>query len=584
MPPPTPLRPLLRAALWLGAGAGCLEVAARAASWQGHGFLDQLRWLGLGVLQNQAVALLGLGLWWVLRRGPPLGFAVAGLIALHAGLWYRYERALNLPAADPRVWVGLLGVVAAALLLGRALARGSWVRPGVGAALAGVGFWLALLRGVPPGPAEGEGWSVLLITLDTTRPDRMGAYGGPAPTPHAARLAREGVRFDQALSPAPLTEPAHLAILTGLSPHRTGVLVNGTPIGEQPASLARRLQAEGLRTGAAVSGFPLHSKYGWRQGFDLYDDDFGAWPGLHRLSLTRAWEQLFLPGNTLRERAGAATLRPALRFLERNAGGRFFFWLHLFDPHGPYEAQPVDGAPRDGAALDLPPYWPPPHRNITSTDWLVSAYDAELTEADRVVGEVLAALEARGALDRTLVVLTADHGESLTEHGLLFDHGDNLHDPSLRVPLIVRAPGLAQPGRTVPCQVTLLDIAPTLLDWLGLPLGEGGGRSLARVAAGGPCTDAALLATAPGGRFVDPPQDYALRTPTHKLIRYGADGRVALFDLATDPGELHDLAAQQDPTPWARLLDEGLDGAAPRVAPAEDAGTWEALRALGYVE
>ncbi|MCK6523462.1 sulfatase-like hydrolase/transferase [Myxococcota bacterium] len=593
MNPPRPLTPS-RAALLYGVSAGLFEVALRASPRLGLGLGEMFVWLFLGAAAGAGVTA-GLSLTARLLRASPLlgarpvGFAVGGLLALHAGLSYRFERVLNLPVKDPEVWGGLLLIGALCLAVGLLFDR-LWralTRPVV--ALGVIAAWAGLLRGVPPSVTE-PGPRVLIITWDTTRADRLSVYGGPAKTPTLDRLAREGVVFERATSVAPLTEPAHLSILTGRSPARTGVVVNGTELGDRPELLSWAAQEAGLRTGAAVSGFPLHAKYGWSQGFDLYDDDFGAIPGLHRLSLIRAWEQLFLPGNTLRERVGTRTVSRAERFMARYGAGSWLYWLHLFDPHGPYEALPLTDAPTGGAPLDLPPYWPPPHRQITSTDWLIRAYDAEIERADALTGQLLDQLDALGVLDDTIIVLTADHGESLTEHDYLFEHGDNLYDPSLRVPLIIRAPGKLPAGARVPCQVSNLDVTPTVRALLGWPTADLDGRDLTPLVGGG-CVGAPVVSSAPGGRFINPPIDFSYRTEQEKLIVHGlkegetGTPKVELYDLVADPGELNDLSAERDSQQLgARLAPsiQAFQGA--RSGASGDADTEAALKALGYLD
>jgi len=568
-------RGLWRAAIVLGGASGGLGLALS----------EQLVWLALAVGCGLAVSLpAALVARWLPRS---VGWVAAALLALHLGLAYRFEVVLNLFVRDPRVWGGLLGIALGSLAVGLLLApvlERCWKH------LVGVGLLtvpVALVRGAPgldAGSAEGP--NVLLVTLDTARPDRLGPYGGSAATPVLDRLAAEGTLFDQAVAPAPLTEPSHLSLLTGQPTSVTGVRTNGTPLGDRPALLSRRLAEAGWTTAGFVSGFPLHGKWGWPQGFDVYDDDFGEVPGLHRLSLVKAFDQLFLPGNTLRERAGDATTGRALAFLER-VEGPWFAWVHLFDPHAPYEAPGTDvmSAPRDGEALELPAYWPPPHRSVTSTEWLLDAYDAELAFVDGLVGELLAAVEARGERDQTLVIVTADHGESLTEHGYLFDHGDLLYDPSLRIPLLVRGPEVVA-GQRVACQVRLFDAGATILAAAGLELEPAVGASLWPELRGRSCVDRPVLSSTVAARFVeDPPVDWSLRHDGWKVIRHGAGGE-ELYELGADPGELEDRVALD--AERLAIMNAGLDfelsEAVEGVEPARDAGTIEALRALGYIE
>jgi len=576
---------LVRIAVLLGVVSGTLEVALRAEPRLGLGVGETAVWLGLAVGSGLAVTLPAAVIArWLPRSG---GWVLAAVLALHAALYYRFEVVLNQFVRDPRVWGGLLAIAFGCLVLGLALAPWlrSLVRPlvAVGLLAVPVGFLRA-----NPGLADrgGDGPNVLLVTLDTTRPDRLGIYGGPAATPVLDQLGRNGAVFDQAIAPAPLTEPSHLSLLTGQPTSTTGVRTNATALGDRPELMSRRLQDAGWTTGGFVSGFPLHGKWGWTQGFDVYDDDFGPVPGLHRLSLVKLYEQLFLPGNTLRERVGDRTTRRATAFLDQ-VEGPWFAWVHLFDAHGPYEAPGTDvmTAPRDGTPLALPAYWPPPHRAVTSTEWLLDAYDAEIAFADQLLGELVAAVEARGELDDTLIVVTADHGESLTEHDYLFDHGDYLYDASLRIPLVVHGPGV-QSGTRVACQVRLYDVGSTLFESAGLDPSPAQGRSLWQDLRGGACEDRPALSSTIAARFVDdPPTDWSLRSEGWKVIHHGAGG-AELYELGPDPDEARDLSGTfvDRLAELESALQQELLGAAEGVAPQRDAATVDALKALGYIE
>jgi arylsulfatase A-like enzyme len=580
----------LRIAALMGLASGGMEFLLRVDPRLGFGFFEHLLWALGALLAGLLVALPMAGVGYLVRHVPYVGprrdgLPLGALLAVHAVLFYRFEVALNEPMSDPRLLVILIGMGVGCMIMGLTAAR--WIGKGLKfAVLAGaIGFWFAFIRGLPPGPsAETEGPNLLIVTWDTTRPDRLGAYGGPAYTDTLSRLASGGVRFDQAVATAPLTEPSHLSLLTGLNTTTTGVVSNGTPLGQQPLMLQHRLSDEGFRTGAVVSGFPLHSRYGWDQGWDVYDDDFGAVAGVHQLSLGRLLENVFLPGNTLRERPGDRAVKRAKSFLKRSEGGRWFLWLHLFDPHAPYEQSDLEGAPRDGEALDLPGYWPPPHRSITSAEWLTDAYDDELEHTDVLTGDVLGWLVEHDLYDNTIIVMTADHGESLTEHGTLFDHGDDLYDPSLRVPLIIRGPGIT-PG-VVPCQVSGADLVPTLVELLDLTEMNTDGQSLVPVLQGETCDDHRVISTTMGARFVEnPPLDLSLRDPTTKYIRHG-EGPPELYDLLDDPGELDDLAHRDDlVTYWNEVLDAELqDRVVELKPPAMDTESLRMLMELGYLE
>ena len=592
---------ILRAALSLGLAAGCLEVALRARPRLGLDLREGLVWLA-----TSAGLSLGLALCAALpavlggRRFPRLpgpGLVLGALVCLHAALAWRFDLLVNAFLTDPRLLGGLtailLGCGALAWLLDRPLRRLGARLDLFALSLAAGAVAVALFRTLPaPAAVHQAGPNILLVTLDTLRADALQPWGGASPTPTIARLAREGVVFEQAIATAPLTESSHLAMLTGLEPTTTGVVSNGTPIGPQPTLVSHAFRRAGLATGGFVAAFPLSGRWGWTQGFDVYDDDFGVLPGLHRLSLVKAWDQMALPAHTLRERTADRVATRALRWLERQGDRRWLAWVHLFDPHGPYEPPgvfaPASPPPRAGAPLALPPYWPPPLRAVTSTAWLTEAYLGEVRWTDHVLGVLLDTLAARGQLDDTLVLVVGDHGESLTEHGYLFDHGDDLFDPSLRVPLILWQPARLPAGYRVPCQVSTVAVAATLLDAAGLDPQDAArdGASLLPLATGQEaCAEGEVFATTVAGRLMEnPPLDHAVRGRGLKLIGHG-DGRAELYDLAADPGETEDAttARPTDANALRTILDAHVAGRAIQ-APSLDPATQDALRALGYIE
>jgi len=579
-------RPRLGLGLGLGLLIGGAEVALRSEAIHGLGGLERIQWWLIGVGTSTLLALAVAGLWRWARA--PIGPVLGVLLAVHGALTYRYALVVNNSLTDPAVWGGILGILGVAAGIGWVAHRGlvahtaRLVRWALGLGL--LTLPLAQLHAWPSSPTRAaSGPNVVLITVDTVRPDRLSAYGADNPTPAIAGLAAGGARFETAVSTAPLTQPAHLGILTGLPPHITGVVANGTDIGDRPALLQRVLQEQGYQTAGFVGAFPLHGRFGWGQGMGVYDDDFGPVPGLHRLNLVRAWDLISQRSHTLRERRAQAVVDRAIRWLERAGPAPIFLWVHLFDPHAPYEAPGhLFDPPTDGPALALPSYWPPEHREITSTAWLEAAYDAEVRYTDAQVGRLLAVLRHTGRLDGALVVLTADHGESLTEHGQLFDHGDDLMAPSLRVPLIFSWPGEVEP-QVLDCLASNLDLTPTVLGLLGIEdeaVRHGSDRSSAL--RGGDCTDRPVLATTVSGRFVDPPPiDHALRWPGAKRIEH-ASGASACWRV---PDALDGEAEVPEcPPGMAGAMDRALAEGSPPEAPRDDVQTTEALRALGYLE
>jgi arylsulfatase A-like enzyme len=592
--------PSLRLACLLGLASGAAEVVVRAEPRLGLPVPAVMAWLGAAYALSVAFLLAwALALRALVRlagpRVPATGWLVASLACVHAGLAWRFDLHVNAFASDPVVWGGLAGIVvlsgAAGALLDRPLRAAGRGLDAAAILIAVAGTGTALLRSQPaqasprPDPARPD---ILLVSLDTVRADALSPWDATRRTPAVARLAAEGAVFDQAVATAPLTEPSHLAMLSGLAPHRTGLVANGTDVPPGVRLVPEVLGANGWSTAAFVSGFPLHGRYGWTRGFDVYDDDFGVYPGLHRLSLVKAWDQVALPAHALRERRGDRAVDRALAWLDRQ-DGPWFVLLHLFDPHGPYEPPPPFAPARaptaGGPPLALPASWPARTRAVTDVAWLTEAYHGEVRFADAQVGRVLDRLAARGRLDRTIVVLVGDHGESLGEHGYLFDHGDDLFDPSLRVPLVVRAPSRVPAGVRVACQVPTSDLAPTLLDLAGLPGADLPGVSLldmVRV----PCADRDVVATTVGARFVpDPPMDHALRCRGLKWIRPQARPP-SLYDLAADSGETHDIASERpaDAAALDAVLADRLAGGAPPEPRDAGADTLRGLRALGYLD
>lgn len=398
---------------------------------------------------------------------------------------------------------------------------------------------------------------VILITIDTLRADRLSSYGSDrVATPHIDRLAAEGVRFANASSTVPFTLPAHSSIMTGLYPPSHGVRENvGYVLAPELATIAERFRAAGYRTGGFVSAFVLDARWGIGRGFDTYVDDFDldAMAGANLGSV---------------QRAGPETIAHALEWLDGTGGeGPFFLWLHLFDPHDPYDP-------------------PEPFRS----EYAGRPYDGEVAYTDSLIGDFRAALEQRGLFDGSVIVLTSDHGEGLGDHGESY-HGFFVYDSTVHVPLIVRLPGGKEGGRVVGEAVSHVDIAPTLIELLDLDrAGAGQGRSL--------LPDMQGLPNPLAERSVYAESFYALdhygwaplrsvRTAEHKYIEAPEP---ELYALLEDPGELANVLLEQRDLS-RRLREEALelsaelDRAAPSATaePDLDEDTLAQLRALGYL-
>lgn len=342
----------------------------------------------------------------------------------------------------------------------------------------------------------------VLVTLDTTRADAIGAYGERTDvTPHLDALARDGVRFDRAYSVTPLTIPAHSSIMTGLYPPRHGVRDNGDFfLGDDADTLAERLGRAGYRTGAAVAAEVTSHHWGFAQGFGTFLDDMGA-------TQRDRWRVA---------RRGDAVVDDALGWLGAQSEAEpWFLWVHLFDPHTPYDAPVAFAAqfPND-------------------------PYRAEVAYADSQVGRLLDVVAARPDADRTWIVVVADHGEGLGEHGEA-THGVLLYDPTIRVPLIIHGPGV-RPG-VVATPASLVDLAPTLLDLAGLPAQGLDGRSLTpelRGEPGGAARDVYAESLYAWHHYGWAPQR-ALISAADKLI----DSTTPELYAAADRDERADLAA-----------------------------------------
>ena len=295
---------------------------------------------------------------------------------------------------------------------------------------------------------------MLLVSIDTLRADRLGSYGyAAAETPRLDALAARGLRFAQATTVIPLTLPAHSSLMTGTFPAHHGVRDNGGfYLAEEQVTLAEVLSERGYRTGGFIAAFVLDGRWGIGQGFGRYFDDFDL----------DGYEQA--AGMDAIQRPGSTVVDQALEWLDADRDQKFFAWVHLYDPHTPYEA-------------------PEPYR-VRFPRTASGAYDAEIAVADTQLGRLLDKLQVDGRLDETLVVVLSDHGEMLGEHGE-HTHGFFIYDAAVHIPLIIAGPGV--PARVVPNQVRIVDVMPTVLDLLGepappavqgvslRPLAEGGG-------------------------------------------------------------------------------------------------------------
>jgi choline-sulfatase len=387
--------------------------------------------------------------------------------------------------------------------------------------------------------------SVVLISIDTLRADRLPAYGyKPGSTPALDRLAREGVLFEDVFSPAPQTLPAHVSLLTGLAPPRHGVRDNlGFTLGPAPRTLAESFRAGGLATGAAVSSYVLRAQTGVARGFDTFDDHMDLGVGSDSLGSV--------------QRDGSAAVESLAAWIEARGEGRFFAFLHLYEPHTPWTP-------------------PPAHARFAHP------YDGDVAYADELVGRFVERLRANGRLERTVVAVTSDHGEGLGDHGEE-EHGLFLYREALHVPLVVRLPGGARAGTRVKGVAALLDVAPTLLELAGLSAAGLDGASLVKAMESGRTASRPVYSETLFPRYhFGWSELFAVTDDRYRFIRAP---RPELFDRAQDPRERANLMAARASlaAPMEAWLARQVQAGAPPEPQAVSAQTQEKLQALGYV-
>lgn len=448
---------------------------------------------------------------------------------------------------------------------------------------------IALLLLAPPPPEPAAPRAIVLVTIDTLRADRVGAYGHLRPTtPFLDRLAREGTLFENAFSSAAHTSPAHASLFTGLHPSQHGVRSNGQGFGESLPdgyrTLAERLAAAGYET-AAVSAVNFLKP------------------------VCRGFRTVDIGGEARSYRTADRTVDRAIAFVSaRKPGERFFLWLHLYDPHLPDRAPPelvrqFEHATRAATlayAQEVEAKRPTVKGAYRSPNALASrhaGYEAEVRFADRELERLFAAMDGRKLLSEALWIVTADHGEGLGDHG--YDgHGPHLYDEVMRVPLVFWNAGRFA-GQRVAGLARHVDILPTLLEWTGQAAAQGAytlqGRSLLPLLREPTTRLPAAFAFAqrrppgPKLRGYEKGEVFALRDLDFKyIVRTGSHDE--LYDLRTDPLETKNLAGQGSPVGrvlearardvFAQASREGARSGAKGASPESE----EELRALGYIQ
>jgi arylsulfatase A-like enzyme/Flp pilus assembly protein TadD len=399
-------------------------------------------------------------------------------------------------------------------------------------------LWVWLF--VPPGEAK----NLILISVDTLRADRLSCYGYEHNrTPHFDLWAAEGVLFEQAFSEYPLTLPAHATMLTGQLPPRHGVRENaGFPLSPDQTTLAEVLHGHQYRTAAFIGSYVLAAEFGTSQGFETFDESF--WTSIDNVG-----------ASTDLQRPSREVTARFLEWLRQNQDQTFFAFVHFYDPHTPRP---------DG-------------------------YDAEVSHVDQSLGEIDAFLRKYNLLEKTDIVLTSDHGESLGDHGEA-GHGFFVYDSTLHVPLIIRPAGFhGKRGQRIGHLVSLVDLMPTMLDGLGIDIPPAvQGRSLRPLLLNKPTDDTALYAECfvPQLHFGWSP----LRSIRQGRYKYIEAPRPELYDTVEDRGELRNLFSEQPAIAKEynkKLLDfidqYGSEGSAGMSSQPTDPETLRRLLSLGYI-
>lgn len=503
-----------------------------------------------------------------------------GLVA--AVVASRQGETLLLAAERWPVPLALLGVH---LVLALALSARLRAAPGARRALlCGVGLlvalgWAARLPDrAPPSERIASGPNLVLVTLDTFRADNLGAPEGVTLTPQLDALSLRGTSFTRCTATAPLTAPSHASMLSGLPALEHGLLANGQHFSVD--TVIPEIRRRGYRTGAFLSSRVLDRRAGLAVGFDHYEDQW-TWPG--RLRWLPGIGELLPPGPA--SRSGDRTVSRALQWLNESERPAFL-WVHLYDAHSPYLPPPAwrPGDAERAAAIEADRARRPQGEGIlpfftalesSSIETRKLMYRSAVRFTDEVVGRLVSQLPAD-----TVLIVVADHGESLDEHGYLFNHGANLYEPSMHVPLILVWPGRVAAGARDDRLVSVAMVANTLLDAVGArrpgptllePGDDDEERSCVLFTPG-------QQARRPVGSPVSAGRAIASRSSDGVLIVDDAGER--WFDLVSDPGELSPL-----PPPPSRAAElahlRALLAATPTL-PDGEAETW--LREIGYVE
>jgi arylsulfatase A-like enzyme len=427
--------------------------------------------------------------------------------------------------------------------------------------------------------------NIIFISIDTTRRDRCSVYGYERDTtPNLRLFAEQGATLDLAYAPAPTTGPSHATMFTSLYIIAHGVWKNGLKLSPGCNTIAEHLSTHGYQTAAIVGSFVLDSKFGYAQGFSFYDDNFDITKATNRL---RYWRGHRVDKGF--DRRADDTTQRAISWLKKQLVPErpFFLFVHYFDPHMTYDP-PEPFLSQFAPTKNLP----------TELEKRFGKYDGEIAFADHEIGKLLETLKQMGVEEDTLVVITGDHGEGLMEHGHI-GHAVNIYEEAVRIPLLFRWPNHIPQGRVLSAPVELVDLAPTILDLVGIrPNGVlFQGQSLAAALCGKTTLDKNrpvflhrrhYKEGSRVGRTEVRGEKFGIRAGTWKYIDGRGKNPNELFDLSADPKELTNLYATF-PKKAAKLayqLEEWKRLHA-RAYPVRDKISEEdlqRLKSLGYIE
>lgn len=473
------------------------------------------------------------------------------------------------------------------------------------AALVTGGVAILLSRSPPP--------NVILISIDSLRPDHLGCYGhGRNTSPTLDKLAREGALFETVVSTTSWTLPAHAALFTALADSVHFCYDDQKWLDGSRTTLAENLKDSGYETVGFFSAPYLHPSFGFAQGFDSYQDCTSySKLSVDLLKSDRFIKDKFdehglidqgLMSGAHQDITNPIILGDVKKWLDERTGGPFFLFIHLWDVHYDYIAPkkyvdmfttdyegPVTGKNVFRTAHKRPESW-----TDADVEHLKALYDAEIRYTDDTIGEILAHLEKQGLKDTSMIAVTADHGEAFYEHGL-HGHRWSLHDEEIRIPLILRYPPLIGAGQRIDRPVRIIDIAPTLLDLAGQPpLPHAMGRSLTPLCAKPPegWTDETAICELKVPHRKANSNLMALRDRSRKIVYDEAKKRFTIYDLTKDPGEQEPLREVQDPERFIELRQRTkkmlqkryrqLPTIGNRDVPEVKMKTLEQLKALGY--